>query len=314
MNLHPVERLQRKVKIGMNIDWKRVAKPQPDGYDSVVIAKFLFDRFGWVKKKPNCQFTLCDGHVAIAADPIHLDENMVQSHMINAHHLWNDEHAAQLDPYLRQWYDGHEMLKLFLDEFWPKWSTNMSAGSRGCTSGHYDLKHGNIGRFVNAVYITINSTQGCAEGIYHEVGHARLNALNLCIEAHDGTLITNTKDELYESPIRRDKKRPMSAVVQAIYSWIIFGENDLQVAALPGNAFASAEYLIGNLPKLEDGLVTIRENVKCTPEGTKFMDGFFEWGEDVATRARMLCQQELGTDFDRRYGVACKYRDVKVPD
>jgi len=299
------------------IDWKRVAKPQPDGYDSAVIAGYLFDRFGWVKKKPeNCRYTLCDGHVAIVADPIHKDEHLVESTMINAHDMWKDEHAAALDPYLRQWHDGHEMLKLFLDEFWPKWSTTMSngPGSRGCVSGHYDPKHGNIGRYVNAVYITINSNQGCAEGIYHEVGHARLNALNLRIEEHDGTLITNTKDELYESPIRRDKKRPMSAVIQAIYSWIIFGENDLQVATLPGIASESAEYLIGNLPKIEDGLITIRENVKCTPEGTKFMDGYFEWGEDVAARARVLCQKELGSDYTRRYELACKYRDVKVPD
>lgn len=301
----------------MVIDWKRVAKPQPDGYDSHVIAKYLLDKYGWVKqKKDNWRYTLCDGHVAIVPDPLHKDENMVESKIINAHDMWNDEEAAKLDPYLRQWHDGHEMLKLFLDEFWPKWSVTMSsgAGSRGCTSGHYDPKHGNIGRYVNAVYITINSTQGCAEGIYHEVGHARLNALNLQIEEHDGTLITNTKDELYESPIRRDKKRPMSAVVQAIYSWIIFGENDLQVAALPNNAAESAEYLIGNLPKLEDGLVTIREHVKTTPEGTQFMDGFFEWGEDVALRARALCKEQFGADYDYRYRHACKYKEVKVPD
>lgn len=301
----------------MVIDWKRVAKPQPDGYDSHVIAQFLFEKHGWVKKKPvDARYTLCDGHVAVTADPIHTDEGLAASLMVNAHEKWNDEQAAALDPYLRTWTDGHEMLKLFLDEFWPKWSLTMSSGhgARGCTSGHYDIKHGNIGRFVNAVYITINSNQGCAEGIYHEVGHARLNALNLCIEDHDGTLITNTKDELYVSPIRRDKKRPMSAVVQAIYSWIIFGENDLQVAVLPGNASESAEYLIGNLPKLEDGLITIREHVKCTPEGTKFMDGFFEWGDDVAARARTLCKEQFGEGYDKRYEHACKYRDVKVPD
>ena len=302
----------------MSIDWKRVAKPQPDAYDTYVISQELHKTNGWVKTKPvDCRFTLCDGHVAVVPDPIHTDEGLVRGGMCNATDRWTDQDAANIDPYLRTWTDGHEMLKLFLDEFWPKWSLTMlnHAGSRGCSSGHYDLKHGSIRRpYVNAVYVTINSHQGCAEGIYHEVGHIRLNALNLRIEEHDGRLITNTPDELYISPIRRDKKRPMSAVIQAIYSWLIFGENDLQVAVLPDNALVSAEYLIGNLPKIEDGLVTIREHVKCTAEGTKFMDGYFEWGDDLVTRARAHCQEQFGAEYDTRYAMACKYRDVIVPD
>lgn len=298
------------------IDWKRIAKPQPDGYDSYVIAQLLNQKYGWVKRVPlSGEYTICDGKVAVVSDRIYTDaETLPTSRMMCGMPKWNDEYAAKIDPFLRTWTDGHQMLGLFLDEFWPKWSTFMTEHSFGCTSGHYEIvtsqdarqgaRHAGV---INAVYVTMNSLSGCAEGIYHEVAHARLEALGMNIETHDGALILNTPDELYESPVRRDKKRPMSAVIQAIYSWIVFGENDIRCAAIPGNASTSAEYLINNLPKIEDGLREIRNHVRCTPEGTAFMDGYFEWGDTIVTRAREVCQQQFGTDFDRRYAKACEY-------
>ena len=157
--------------------------------------------------------------------------------------------------------------------------------------------------------------QGCAEGIFHEIGHLRLNALNLEVEQHDYRFFTNTPEDLYESPIRRDKKRPLSAVIQAIYSWLMLSENDLQCANIQGNAMVSATYLITNLPKIEDGLTIIRNNIKCTPEGIDFMDGYLEWGEDICSRARELCKQQFVETYTDKYNKACEYKIIqKVPE
>ena len=41
-----------------SIDWKKVAKPQSDGYDSEVIAWFLKEKYGWVKAQPTSEYTL----------------------------------------------------------------------------------------------------------------------------------------------------------------------------------------------------------------------------------------------------------------
>ena len=207
------------------------------------------------------------------------------------------------------------LFRSFLDEFWPKWVGWLGDAGRGCTSGHFEI--GNIEKaprhmhnFIKtAVYVSINNMQGCAEGIYHEVGHARLEALGLGIDNHDGMLILNTPNELYNSPIRKDKQRPMSAVIQAIYSWIIFSENDIQCASIPNNLEESANYLIGNLPKIEDGLAEIRSHVKCTAQGIDFMDGYFEWGEDVVVRGKKICQQAFGDNFLLRYNQACEYKN-----
>jgi len=300
----------------MNIDWKRVCKPQPDGYDSHAIAYLLNQKYGWTKRKPTSEFTLCDGEVAVVRDPLADDALAApEDPMRDGYDRWTPEVAANLDPYLRTWEDGHQMLKLFLDEFWPKWSRIMGEGANGCSSGHFEMKSATKthrkeeGMFVNAVYVTINSMQGCAEGIYHEVGHARLESLGIDIDDHDYRLILNTSDELYDSPIRRDKKRPMSAVIQAIYSWIIFGENDIQCAKLPGNLLNASHYLIGNIPKIEDGLVEIRKHVRYTPEGKAFLDSYFEWGDSVVQRAKVICKQAYGVEeYENNYARAAAYK------
>ena len=137
---------------------------------------------------------------------------------------------------------------------------------------------------------------------------SRFSGHNLHCGREFGRFFTNSQDELYESPIRRDKKRPLSAVIQAIYSWMVFSENDLHCATINESAKDSAQYLITNLPKIEDGLITIRENIKCTPEGKDFMDGYFEWGEDICDRARILCKEQFKDEYTRQYVKACEYK------
>ena len=303
------------------ITWKKVAKPQSDQYDSHVIAQFLKKKYNWEKRIPSYgSSTMCDGKVAVIKDRFAKyvqDVNYDRSELkfstnteypiLNAYTLWNEkEYATAIDPYIRTWHNGHEMLKCFLDEFWPKWCMWISSGS---TSGHYKMESGkDNGLLINAAFVSINNLQGCAQGIYHEVGHLRLEALGLDIEKHDNLLILNDASELYDSPVRLDKKRPMSAVIQGVYSWIFLTENDLQCAKIPNNIDASAMYLIKNLPKIEDGLKEIKAHVKTTSQGTAFMDGYFEWGEDVCSRARVLCKNFYGDEILSKYDVACNYK------
>lgn len=347
----------------MNIDWKRIAKPQPDGYDIEVMGTFLKEKYGWIKTKPSTEHTFCDGNVALGVCPFYprisdvmnndpFTVNRAKYHAaLSAVDLWSNKTAEELEVYLRQWDGGYTTIKSFVDVFWPlvtfrpytsnfnietgypdnelfeiKNSTlekiaaahkHFNIHSRGSMSGHYNPEHHTpiFDPYVNGVYVTIDNMQGCAEGIFHEIGHLRLNALNLEIEKHDYRFFTNTPENLYESPIRRDKKRPLSAVIQAIYSWLMLSENDLQCANIQGNAMVSATYLITNFPKIEDGLIIIRNNIKCTPEGIDFIDGYLEWGEDICSRARELCKQQFAETYTDRYNKACEYKIIqKVPE
>lgn len=327
----------------MIIDWSRVAKPQPDAYDSHVLAYFLKERYGWERIPATSPLRLCDGKVAVVKDRTHQPgqepnplEPMSDFDDITPEILGDIDHFL-----MKAWPEGGLMLQTFLDEYWPKWSRMMAGPdvpfgarripSRGSSSGHYEMKnsknHGHLnGVTVNAVYVACNDPQGCAEGIYHEVGHARLEAIGLEIESHDNMLLLNGPDELYDSPVRWDQKRPMSAVVQAVYSWIVFTENDIQCAVnLPGYdikdpemwpmltpAEASAGYMITNIPKIQDGLDEIRKYAKLTPEGVKFFDGYLEWGDSVVTRGIEVLKSVHKENFDTVYAKALQYREERL--
>ena len=74
----------------MNIDWKRIAKPQPDQYDSLIIGSYLHQRVGWIKSKPelNCS-TICDGTVAVVKDRCYTDEDMLRINELTGHDTFN---------------------------------------------------------------------------------------------------------------------------------------------------------------------------------------------------------------------------------
>lgn len=315
----------------MSIDWKRIAKPQPDGYDSEVIASILYEKYGWKKIAPSTELTLCNGAVGITEDKlVLLGRSSKYGPMQDGMSYMTPELATKIDRFLMAWPDGSLMLQNFLDEYWAKWSENMSPQARGCSSGHtvmsdnlrYQTTEEKL--ILNAVYVTANDPQGCCEGTYHEVGHARLESIGIDIDKHDNQLLLNTPDELYDSPVRWDVKRPMSAVVQAVYSWIMLSEVDLQCGLnLTGwdtkdplvqvsPADASAIYLIANIPKIQDGLVEIRTHAKLTPAGMAFMDGYLEWGEDLISRALPFLKETLGDRFDTEYARALDYRSRRL--
>ena len=320
------------------IDWKRIAKPQPDAYDSHIIATILYEKYGWKKITPTSELTFCNGTVGIAEDKLEWAESLQHGSLWRpTNTFWGSgmdhmtpELTATIDRFLMAWPDGSLMLQNFLDEYWPKWSGQMSTYARGSSSGHIIMAHGAQlnppvgGVILNAVYVTANDPQGCSAGTYHEVGHARLESIGIDIDKHDNQLLLNTPDELYDSPVRWDVKRPMSAVVQGVYSWIMLSEADLQCGLnLTGwdtknpdiqvsPAEATAGYLIGNIPKIEDGLAEIRTHAKLTPEGVAFMDGYLEWGEDLISRALPFLKETLGDRFDTEYALAQEYRGRRL--
>lgn len=268
------------------IDWARVAKPQDDGYD-VWALNVLDSEHGWYHHTPPADaVTLCEGHIWVRPIP---DHTVSMSNAISAFEAPGDiitqEWADYQTSFLNKWPAGYNFIKHFLDEFWPHYQNDWHPSARGSSSGHYL----NV-RDRHCIFITMNDPQGCAEGIYHEAGHLKLISCGIKMESHDFKLLRNEPTELYDSPVRYDCKRPMSAVLHGLYSWILFAENDYHIyKAAP--AFRHAEqkelfykYNHHNLPKIQNGVEEVRKYAKLTPDGIKFLDSLFAWSDDLLTR------------------------------
>lgn len=243
------------------MDWQLLAEPQDDGYDLECIVEAARER--WPNWRPSGRPP--DVHNLHAKKhwiPQAADSEAVRAVM---KHLdsW---------PAMRRTFD--EMLDVFSPSLREGWGSGV-----GCSCGNYQPNSENG---LMCVETTVNSTIGGAEGIVHETGHLKLHALGMDLEEHDGCILANDPEELYESPIRKDKLRPMSAVVQAQYSYIHVLQLDL-LCDHPDRHQCIAVYL----PRMEGGHETILKSARWTEgSGEAWWAGFKDWSERVMAESR----------------------------
>ena len=268
------------------IDWTRMAQPQDDGYDTKILCMLETARTGWQKVAPERGVTLCGGRIAVLLDGPNGIGDAQHATPEQASQEWADNAST----YLRQWDAGYYALTEFIDAVQAFWHpTHGSMG--GCISGHhmmYRKSDGQVNMTRHIPYITINSLQGFSQGLYHEYAHLRLEALGINIEDHDFRLLRNGPDELYNSSVRFDKKRPMSAVLHGLYAWTMFTQNDYwqyQNGLLTTDQFRGA--VAHNLPKIEKGWTEVANYAEWTQDGLEFSDGLEMWCAKVVADCRV---------------------------
>lgn len=233
--------------------------------------------------KPTDRFGVSDVYILgrIPVVPTRLAEGRIGSDFLYS--APDQRWATSLDRHLEQWEVGAEALILFLDEFW---SFQTKEGGKGCASGHHVLTPDLP---IHAVYVSTNDLNGCAQGIYHEYAHLRLEAMGIGIDQHDGKLLTNIASELYDSSVRFDVKRPMSAVLHGFYAWLMFTENDWQnynAGVLTRDDFM--QYSERNWKKIDVGWQEIDRYARWTADGADFWSGCTAWATDLLSRCRLV--------------------------
>lgn len=253
----------------MQIDWTRCAQPQRDHYDTHVLT-YLDTRAGWVKHQP-------PPGAVVLADTIQVTQP-INPHQLSGPYQQTQEWANAQTPFLINWPEGYHALQHYLDEFW---TWHHGPAGKGCSSGHMMIDPA-VPRHL--IYVTSTDLQGCAQGIYHETGHLRLESFGLYIEHHDGRLLKNAASELFDSSVRKDCKRPMSAVLHGVYAWLMFTENDYHTYLFNHNTSELHQYALHNIVKIEEGCKEIQRHARWTTEGTAFVDGVFQWADDLCAR------------------------------
>lgn len=265
----------------MNIEWERLAEPQTDGHDVAVMKANLKEKWNYEKVVRGSEFL---GNVHLSPYTQNYNPGFFSSHPEN---IGKVERGMTIWPELVHTY--HELIEFII--FCESRQDNLFNQMYGCSCGHMWLEDNKVFNGRIGIFVAMLGTLGTLEALAHEAGHLRLRMLGIQIEDHDNTLILNGPDELFNSPIRKDKPRPMSAVLQAQYSYVMVSNMDLKyydAADTDSKRECAVAYLKMNIPRIAKGHEEVKNNIKVTPEGQRFIDGFWRYSDAVIERGTKL--------------------------
>jgi hypothetical protein len=293
-NMRNFENFTKVEYDSLGIDWSRVAEPQLDNYDIQSINLVANKLFGyekpiWPEDKPR----IFDGNVALhfkgsqsGGSVIVLESGDVR---LNRLDYFNDFFKNASPKY-------YQSVCNFLDVYVPTYDTDTpDYVGIGCMCGpvckSYET-YDTIDFPCIGVSSNINTEVGGIDGIIHESFHQRLYQLGVEMEDSNLQLISNDPEKLYPSPIRFDVLRPMTACVQAIYSYVCVSEyyTDVIKYGLGTDSSLIDKYGISglmsasayNIHRISNGRILMRRDLDTsTNAGKQFFAAFFDFMDRV---------------------------------
>jgi HEXXH motif-containing protein len=272
------------------VDWRRMAAPQDDGYDTDMTLR-LAENCGTpsrplpYRRRPiDGAATFCDGMVAVRQAP---ELGMMTDRIV----------PAQIDhpniplgaAFLARWPAAYAQFGRLVDTVYP-YTDPVQASQGECALG--SSSHSYEDQF-GSVHATVDNALGFAQALIHEMAHQKLRALGVSVESAE-RLVANNPSELFDSPIRKDRPRPMTAVLHAQYSFIHVTALDLHMLA-GAKGERERQYILmllaRNVPRMQAGYQEVARHIRTDEVGRLFVDAFMEWSGDVLQRG----QAELDT-------------------
>lgn len=154
-------------------------------------------------------------------------------------------------------------------------------------------------RLFGTLWATIYCPIGLAEAIFHEMAHQKLRVLGVSFESATA-LVGNDPSELYVSPIIKDRRRPITAVLHAQYSYVYVTTLDIHMFRAerdPAKHEVFGRVLERNLARIEEGYQTLRRHFEPGEHGREFMEGFYAWTEKTMGLAKDLLGRGSQSDL-----------------
>lgn len=264
-----------------------MAKPQDDNYgiaETLVLAR---KRYGWQKAWPTIDVTTwLDGAVTmrrgtgdnaprmVAVDP---PLALLRDAEVLLRDAWPACYA-QLEGLLQTVYTYADPTACSKS----RWGTGCSCGPMG-------------DRVSFEIAVTADSPIGFLEGVVHEFGHNKLKTHGVSL-LHWERLVTNpapvpedeaagTGPHVFDSPIRKDKKRPMGACLSAWYAYLYVTELIVRLRDRYPEADLD-EWARYNAARIADGVTLIEDHATLDGAGVAFFGAATAWARDLDVRTR----------------------------
>lgn len=266
------EKVEEFLAATTRINWSKTARPQQDGYDSdqiKILAQIVYGEIEKSEVPPGRPKMF--GIVPLVHYPWDPSPELFCA-------PFDHPHIKRAEEILSLWPAMYKQCADLLTEVWPitdsRFPDPRDHGA-GCSCG--DTKR------WGGVMSTLAGSLGFAEGIVHELGHHKMHAMGVHLEDWI-FLVANTPDEMFESPIRKDKPRPMGACIQAQYSYL----HVLELNIIAQSNGVPANMLELNRDRMRSGRETLK-NWRPTPgPGEAFAVAMDVWTVELLDRADAL--------------------------
>jgi hypothetical protein len=267
-------------KLLRDIDFARLAFPQDDCYDTSVLLWLLsktaedHNKAPYVRRPSVEDVTICNGLVAVHHAPA---VGFSNSYLIPAEPSHGNLPLAV--SYLVRWPEAYIQFKNLINTVYPYSDlrqANSSAGAFGSSSHSFANELG-------AMHVTIDDPIGTAQAFVHEMAHLKLRAMGIMVDRSD-RFIVNSPEELFSSPIRKDKRRPMTAVFHAQFSFMHVTALDLKMLKYRPEGEDKTHILMllaRNVIRMQSGYELIDKQIKTDNEGRLFVSTFMEWSANI---------------------------------
>jgi hypothetical protein len=273
------------------LDWRRLAEPQGDAYDTRAIRAVAASDGRQFYAPPSdslpVEFVL-DGAVPV------LHVRTEPPHPSTPHGPLSHPNLSRASALLRHWPEAFRQCQSLISVVHPLWYESVGQNEAPLLSASSADQE-----WLGVIYVTVIHPMSLAEAMVHELAHVKLLALGVSLE-RAARLITNPPDELYESPLVRNRLRPLPAVLHAFYASVHMLELNLRTldAGVTGSLRENALTLLAdNLPRTERGLEVLAGALTLDVAGEAFVEGLFAWAASAIERGRETLERaHLGPD------------------
>lgn len=144
---------------------------------------------------------------------------------------------------------------------------------------------------LGSMWATVHDPVLLAQAIVHELAHNKLFAIGQYFGTSE-PFFENDQKELYDSPIRLDVLRPMSAVFHAVYAFVHVLALDRKMLRLKLSDQEHRQVrglLHYNALRMRKGAELIEKCARLTKQGECFVATFLTWAHDEITQALEIC-------------------------
>ena len=271
------------------IDWSRMAVPQDDGYDTDVLLHMattgpsLLRPQRYRRRPVGEDPSLFDGQVAVRNPPTGGLTEPKYAPASPSH-----PHLKQAEALLKTWPAVARQFARLVDTVQP-W-TDTSASPEYWLMVPGSSSHSEEAEF-GTIMVTIGSPIALAQAMVHEMAHHKLRALGISL-LKASHLVINDPTQLHRSPIITNKRRPMTAVLHAQYSFIHV--TALEIAIYEHDETSDEEkdraihLLARNVPRMEAGQEEIEAHIRTDADGAMFVGAFMTWSGHVLAKGRAI--------------------------